>query len=179
MDYQQIIDQLYPAGSRLRDIFITHARQVTALALEIAGRKRLPLDRELIEAAAMLHDIGIYLTDAPSIDCHGSEPYIRHGILGAGLLRARGVDEAIAAVAERHTGAGITVDDIDAQALPLPRRDYQPRTLLERLICYADKFYSKTRLEGAKSIEQVRASMERRGPATAARFEALHREFGS
>lgn len=178
MDYQQIIDQFYPAGSRLRDIFITHARQVTDMALDIAERNRLPLDRELIKAAAMLHDIGIFLTDAPSIECHGTEPYIRHGVLGAELLRSRGVDEAIAAVAERHTGAGITVDDIDVQGLPLPRRDYQPRTLLERLVCYADKFYSKTRLEGAKSLEQVRASMVRRGPATLARFEALHSEFG-
>ncbi len=177
MKYQEIIDQLYPAGSRLRDIYMTHARQVTDLALEIAHRLELPLDDELITAAAMLHDIGICLTDAPSIDCHGSEPYIRHGILGAELLRARGVDERIAAVAERHTGAGITVDDIDAQGLPLPRRDFQPRTLLERLVCYADKFYSKTRLDSPKTLEQARASMARRGPATTARFEALHREF--
>lgn len=127
----------------------------------------------------MLHDIGIYLTDAPDIDCHGTEPYIRHGILGADLLRRRGVDEAIASVAERHTGAGITVDDIDAQGLPLPRCDFSPRTLLERLVCYADKFYSKTRLDSAKTLEQVRASMARRGQSTLARFDALHKEFGA
>ncbi|MDE6308918.1 MAG: HDIG domain-containing protein [Muribaculaceae bacterium] len=177
MDYQSIIDELYPAGSRLRDIYITHASQVADLALEIAARKHLEVDMDQLKAAAMLHDIGIYLTDAPGINCHGSEPYIRHGILGAEVLRARGVDEAIASVAERHTGAGITVDDIDAQGLPLPRRDFSPRTLMERLVCYADKFYSKTRLDSAKTLEQVRASMARRSPSTLARFDELHREF--
>lgn len=163
----------------MRDIYITHARQVTALALDIAARRHLEVDDGQLVAAAMLHDIGICLTDAPSIDCHGTEPYIRHGLLGAELLRSRGVDEAIASVAERHTGAGITVDDIDAQGLPLPRRDFSPRTLLERVVCYADKFYSKTRLDSPKTLEQVRASMAKRGPSTLARFNLLHEEFGS
>lgn len=179
VDYQKIIDELYPAGSRLRDIYITHARQVAALAVDIAAAKHLDVDLDVLTAAAMLHDIGIYLTDAPGIDCYGTEPYIRHGLLGAELLRARGVDDVIASVAERHTGAGITIDDIDAQGLPLPRCDFSPRTLLERLVCYADKFYSKTRLDSAKTLEQVRASMAKRSPSTLARFDALHNEFGS
>ena len=53
----------------------------------------------------MLHDIGIIFTDAPALDCHGTEPYMRHGIIGADLLRSDGVDEYLARVAERHTGA--------------------------------------------------------------------------
>ena len=35
----------------------------------------------------MLHDIGIFQTDAPGIHCFGSQPYICHGRLGAELLR--------------------------------------------------------------------------------------------
>ena len=81
--WQEIIDRYYPAGTRLRDILLSHSRSVAVLALEIATRHNLPLEPSVIESAAMLHDIGIFLTYAPSIECRGTEPYIRHGILGA------------------------------------------------------------------------------------------------
>ncbi len=112
-DYNSIIDRYYPAGTPLRDIYIRHCREVAQKALEIADSAGLPIDRDTIEAAAMLHDIGIFATNAPSIHCTGSEPYIRHGIIGAGLLRKEGAGEEIAAVAERHTGSGITAKDSD------------------------------------------------------------------
>lgn len=177
MDYQKIIDKYYPAGSRLRDIYMKHCRQVADLALQIAEDKHLPLDPAEIEAAAMLHDIGICLTDAPGIDCHGTEPYLRHGLLGGQLLRSEGVPEIYARVAMRHTGAGLTADDIGRFGLPLPPGDYMPETLLEKLICYADKFYSKSGDMQRKSLDRVRQSMEKFGGDTPARFEALHRLF--
>ena len=127
----------------------------------------------------MLHDIGIYATDAPGIDCHGTEPYIRHGILGADLLRREGYPEWAARVAERHTGAGIDDNDIAELHLPLPAgRMLMPQSLLERLICYADKFYSKSGDMQRKPLERVRASMARHSSATLERFERLHAEFG-
>lgn len=177
MNYQAVIDKYYPAGSRLRDIYMLHCRQVADKALAIMRAKNLPLDPGDVEAAAMLHDIGIVMTDAPSIDCHGTEPYLRHGILGAAMLRAEGAPESWARVAERHTGAGLTADDIARFNLPIPAGDYMPRTLLERLVCYADKFYSKSKDMSEKSIERVRASMEKLSPETLSRFDALHREF--
>ena len=85
-DYQRIIDKYYPAGSPLRDIYMRHCRSVANLALDIARRKGLDLSPADIEAAAMLHDIGIVRTDAPGIHCHGSEPYLAHGRIGADLL---------------------------------------------------------------------------------------------
>lgn len=176
-DYQKIIDSYYPAGSRLRDIYMHHCRQVAELSLAIARERRLPLDDGEIEAAAMLHDIGIFLTDAPGIDCHGTEPYIRHGMLGAELLRREGAGELYARVAERHTGAGITAGDVISMNLPLPPRDFMPETLLERLICYADKFYSKSGDMKRKSLDRVRASILRHSEATAERFERLHSEL--
>lgn len=178
MTYQQIIDKYYPQGSRLREILVSHSRQVADLALDIARRKQLPLDPAQIEAAAMLHDIGILRTDAPGIECRGTEPYIRHGLLGAEILRREGAPEEIVRVAMTHTGTGLTADDIAARQLPLPPGDYMPETLLERLICYADKFYSKSRGATRKTLEQVRATMGRLGADTLERFEELHREFG-
>lgn len=179
MKFDYLIDSLYPAGSPGREIFIGHSEAVAGMALEILKRKRLPLDPDEVYAAAMLHDIGICLTDAPSIGCHGKEPYIRHGILGAALLRAEGADEKYARVAERHTGAGLTAAEIESQGLPLPHTDLLPETQLERLVCYADKFFSKSGSNSPKPLEIVRRSMSAHGQATLARFEVLHREFGN
>lgn len=178
MNYQSIIDKYYPAGSTLRDIYMRHCRQVAELALDIARRHNINVDLFDVEVAAMLHDIGIFKTDAPGIHCYGTEPYIMHGIAGATLLREEGVPEHIAAVAERHTGAGITAYDIESMNLPMPPGDYMPRTVLERLVCYADKFYSKSGDMQRKPLERVKASMDRLGEASVRRFESLHREFG-
>lgn len=178
MDYTEIINKYYPAGSVVRDIYLRHCRSVADEALAINRRKQLGLDEELVESSAMLHDIGIIYTHAPSIGCHGTSPYISHGVIGAGMLREAGVDERICAVAERHTGAGLTADEIERQSLPLPHVDLLPRTLLERLICYADKFYSKGGDMKRKPIESVRKSMARFGRASLDRFEALDAEFG-
>lgn len=176
-DYKKIIDLYYPADTPLRDIYLRHCRQVADEALEIARRKHLPLDPLMIEGAAMTHDIGIFATDAPGIECHGTEPYIAHGIIGAALLRKEGAPEEWARVAERHTGSGLTSAEIAAQGLPLPVADYLPETLLERLICYADKFYSKSGAMKRKDLQKVRASMARFGEDSLRRFDALHTEF--
>lgn len=177
-DFDKVIDKYYPAGSRRRDIYMKHCRQVADKALAIARRKGLALDDDDIIAGAMLHDIGIALTDAPGIDCHGTLPYLCHGTAGADLLRREGVDERFARIAERHTGAGITADEVAASGLPLAVRDYLPETLLERLICYADKFYSKSGTMRKKPIERVRASMARHGSDTLARFQEMYNLFG-
>lgn len=178
-DYKAEIDKYYPAGSTVRGILLSHSRQVADLALKINKERALGLDNADVEAAAMLHDIGIVFTDAPGLGCHGSEPYMRHGPIGAAILRRDSAPEWLARVAERHTGAGLTRDDIIAQGLPLdPDGDYMPRTPLERLVCYADCFFSKSGDMQKKSIARVRASMARLGDAVAERFEALVDEFG-
>lgn len=173
MDFQAIIDKYYPEGTSSREIYMRHALQVTEKAIQTAKACNLNLNIDEVRAAAMLHDIGICFTNAPSIGCNGSEPYIKHGIIGAELLRKEGCPEIYARVAERHTGAGITIEDIDSQNLPLPRQDYCPETMLERLVCYADKFFSKSGDMKEKSIESIRHSMQRHSPATLERFIEL------
>lgn len=178
LPYREIIDRHYPAGTLRRDIFMRHSRQVADLALQLLEANALPLDRATVEAAAMLHDIGIFMTHAPAIGCEGSARYIAHGPMGADLLRAEGVDEEIARVAERHTGAGISAEDVAILGLPIPVRDYMPETLLERLVCYADKFYSKSGTMERKTFAQARASVARHGGDSLSRFDAMAREFG-
>ena len=117
----------------------------------------------------MLHDIGIVKCDAPGIECFGTEPYIKHGIIGADMLRAAGFPQH-ARVCERHTGAGIALQDILKQHLPLPHQDFLPETMEEQVICYADKFYSKTHLDRVRTPEQALKSLERFGKEGAERF---------
>lgn len=180
MMWRQIIDIYYPVDRKVRGILLAHSAAVARRALQAAQAHSLPLTPEEITTAAMLHDIGIIRTDAPGIDCHGTEPYMRHGILGAEMLRSQGVEEKYALVAERHTGSGLTREEIISEGLPLPLdRSYMPQSLLEQLICWADCFYSKTRPEEEKPLERVRASLLHHGPASLARFEALEGRFGA
>lgn len=83
MSPQGLIDKYYPEANELRHILLTHSRSVADKALWIADRHpELSLDRDFLYEAAMLHDIGIFLTDADGIYCFGDKPYICHGYLG-------------------------------------------------------------------------------------------------
>ena len=75
MDYQSIIDKYYPVDNELRRLLLKHSRQVADRALLIVDKhKELPVDRQFLEEAAMLHDIGVFRCHAPSIFCEGTEP---------------------------------------------------------------------------------------------------------
>ncbi len=177
MDYQVIINKYYPEDNELRHILLVHSRAVADKALAIADRHpELSLDRQFIEEAAMLHDIGIVRCNAPGIQCFGTEPYICHGRIGAEMLRAEGFPRH-ARVCERHTGAGITRRQIIAQKLPLPQQDFLPETMEEKVICYADKFFSKSHLDEEKTIEQAIASLSKFGEEGVARFREWVKMF--
>lgn len=169
--------QKYCKDEKQLHILVTHSRAVANKALEIARRHpELGADEAFIEEAAMLHDIGIVGVDAPAIACSGTEPYIRHGILGAEILRQEGM-ERHALVCERHTGTGLTLQQIVDQQLPLPHRDMQPQSIEEQIICFADKFFSKTRLDTEKSVEQARRSLEKFGAEGLVKFDAWCERF--
>ena len=170
IDVLSIIDQFYVPDSHLRHLLVTHSTSVADLAVKIAqAHPELEADQTFVYEAAMLHDIGIFRCHAPSIHCMGDEPYICHGRIGAELMRAEGYPRH-ARVCERHTGAGLTKHDIISQKLPLPEEDFLPETIEEKVICYADKFYSKTRLNHEKSFEEALRSLQKFGEEGVLRF---------
>ena len=177
MKPEEIIHRYCMGNAALENILLKHSGDVARRALAIAGNHpELEIDREFLYQAAMLHDIGIVYVDAPAIYCYGTEPYIRHGLLGAELLRKEGLP-AHARVAERHTGTGLTRDEILKQSLPLPPADYVPETLEEQIICYANKFYSKTRLSEEKTFEAALASLRKFGEAGLTVFQEWKLRF--
>lgn len=177
IDPIEIIDCYYSNNTGLRELLIKHSNQVAGKALSIAdNHPELELDRGFLYQGAMLHDIGIFKTNAPSIFCYGSEPYICHGYIGAVLLEEYGRTNNLdlsrhARVACRHTGTGLTQEQIIRDNLPLPHIDFLPETTDEIVICFADKFFSKSRPETEKTVQQVRSSLEKFGGETVTRFD--------
>ncbi len=173
----ELIDVYYPEQNRLREILLTHSEAVARKALFVADRHpELALDRTFLYEAALLHDVGIFLTDAPDIECFGRSPYICHGYLGADLVRSHGFDRH-AWVCERHTGAGLSLDEIIGRRLPLPHRDMRPVSLEEQVVCFADKFYSKSHLAKVKTVEGARKSIAKHGEEGVVRFDEWCKVF--
>lgn len=182
LDCLSIIQRYYTPGNDDYLVLVSHSRQVADLAVKLSQRLLdcgTPIDIEFVEEAAMLHDIGMCRTNAPGIHCHGTEPYILHGILGRRMLDGMGLYRH-GRVCERHTGSGITAAEIIAQHLPIdPPRDLLPETLEEKVVCYADKFFSKSRPdEPPKTMERARQSLAKFGGETLQRFDALVELFG-
>lgn len=164
-----IIDKYYPEDDKLKRLLLKHSGDVAQKALEIVRRHpELGADAQFVHDAAMLHDIGICMTDAPGIHCHGTDPYILHGIDGGKMLRGEGYPD-FARVCERHTGTGITIDQIRSRNLPMPEADYSPETIEEQIVCYADKFFSKSHPDRVRTVAQTAKSLEKFGE------ESLHR----
>ena len=173
----EIIENYYPIDRDVYKILVAHSRDVATKALQIASmHPEMNLDLQFVEEAAMLHDIGIIYTNAPDLDCHGERPYICHGYLGHDLLMKEGFPKH-ALVCERHTGTGLSLQHIIDSKLPIPHRDMMPLSLEEQLICFADKFYSKTKLGQEKTQDQIEKSLLRHGEETAARFAAWRKLF--
>ena len=172
-----IIKKYYEEESILYKILLDHSFSVADKALSIAKmHPEMNLDIAFIYEAAMLHDIGIFRTNAPDIHCFGEFPYICHGYLGSDIMKNEGFPRH-ALVCERHTGAGISLENILKNNLPVPKRDMLPESLEEQLICFADKFYSKTRPDKEKAIDKIRKNLFKHGEVSVKRFDDWCRLF--
>lgn len=128
-------DLLREAGCSRR--VIAHCQAVRDLADEYFHNGLM--DRETLDAGALLHDIG-----------RGSTHGIEHAQAGAAICRDHGLSERVARVVECHLGAGLTPDE--CSLLRLAPIDCIPRALEERVVANADNL-----LEGIRrvSIERV------------------------
>jgi len=146
---------------------IEHCKTVSGFAVKVAKafqRKGFNIDLQLVEISALLHDIGRSKTH--SVD---------HGIIGGKITRSLGLPKSVVNIIERHVGGGVPKEE--AEQLGWPARDYLPRTLEEKIVCYADK-----RVEGLRTvpIEQAiktyEASLGKKHPAID-RIKRLHEEI--
>ena len=183
MNPLEILARHHDPASPTFEILLVHSILIARKAREIARgyAERNPGERpdlDFLSEAALLHDIGIGLCAAPELHCSGTEPYLCHGILGRQILEEEGLP-LHALVCERHTGAGITCEEVREGELPLPERDYLPVSLEEKIICVADKFYSKkpTKLWKEKEPGAIARRMDRWGPRVRERWDELAGSF--
>ncbi len=140
---------------------------MTKVAVRIANvyrSKGYRVDLRLVEAGALLHDIGRSQT-------HGLE----HGAVGGQIARRLGMPMELAHIIERHVGAGLTQDE--ARRNNLPRGNYVPETLEEKIVCYADKLIEGAHEVGIDStIDSFSQELGVDHPAIK-RLQNLHREM--
>ena len=172
MDPIILISKYYKPKSKAYQILVGHSQMVAEKSIRIAqNHPELNPDLQFIEEASMIHDIGIFMTNAPNLFCFGDFPYLAHGYLGCELVTSLGFPEH-GLVCERHTGVGISREEILTQKLPLPSRDLIPETVEEQIIAFADKFFSKSKeIYKEQTIADVRKSISKFGPGNLKRFE--------
>ncbi|NKZ05192.1 HD domain-containing protein [Actinomadura latina] len=176
-DEIRALHRKHAPGREAFELVWTHCVIVGEIAEQIMARTGPRVDRDLVRAGCLLHDIGVYrLYDANGrIDFR---QYVRHGVLGHELLREEGFPEEICRFCSCHTGMGLTREDIERQGLPVPPGDYVAESDEERLVMYADKFHSKTDPPTFVSAETYAVHVRRFGAEKAAAFEAMRALFG-
>ncbi len=100
--------------------------EISKLLSERAKKQGHAVNEEAALAGALLHDIGRSKTQL-----------VGHGHVGADILEKEGVDAVVVEIVRRHVGAGISQKE--ASALGFPAGDYVPRTLEQKIVCFADK----------------------------------------
>ncbi len=143
---------------------INHCEEVAKLALEIASKlekKGLKVDLKLVEAGALLHDIGRSKSHA-----------VDHGVVGAKIAELEGLPEAVVRIIKRHVGGGITAQE--AERFGWPKDVYEPVTLEEKLVSYADKLIDSSKRVPI-DLEIERLQVEHRDAAE--RVRKLHEEI--
>jgi len=146
---------------------IRHAIVVHGLAYYMGSRlyaKGRRIDLDLLQIGALLHDIGRSKTHT-----------VKHGYVGAQILREKGMGERLALIIERHVGGGI--DREEAAELGLPPRNYIPVSLEEKIVCYADKLVaSKELISFRETLREFRRKLGSEHHSIA-RLERLHEEM--
>ena len=178
MTISELISEVCGDNLSLKELLVHHSRQVAEMAMRVVeNHPELQLDENVIYAGAMLHDIGIVKCDAPAIFCYGSAPYMQHGPLGAELLMkllngSESIDcgdgkfvsaASVARICARHTGTGLP--------------GFEPETPEEKVVCYADKFFSKSHPEHERTVDEVRKSLSKWGDANVRIFNEWEREY--
>ncbi len=148
---------------------IAHCTAVADLAVRIAKackKKGLNVDIKLVEAGALLHDIGRSKTHA-----------VDHVIRGVEVARSLNLPESVVSIIERHAGGGITLDE--AKKLGWPIKSYLPNALEEKIVTYADKLIEGLRrVPIERTIKKLSRELGENHPSVI-RVKMLHEEFSS
>jgi uncharacterized protein len=144
---------------------ISHCEAVARLALDTANKlekKGLKINIELVEAGALLHDLGRSKTHT-----------VDHAVVGAEIAKSAGLPETVIRIIKRHVGGGITAEE--AEKFGWPKDVYVPLTLEEKIVSNSDKLIEQSKIGPIDlTIEHLR--MEHKNDA-AERVRKIHEEI--
>lgn len=142
------------------DEIIAHCEAVRKIAVKIAEKAHANI--QLVEAGALLHDIGRSKTQG-----------IMHGVEGVKIAKKFDLPLSIVNIIERHLGAGIPLEE--AVALGLPPKDYMPLTLEEKIVAHADNLIDNERKHPIE--KEVEKALKKGHTKHAKRLMTLHQEL--
>jgi len=162
---EECISLLKEVGAQ--EELIEHGKAVADLALKMCEMYDLHhhekrCNTALVEAGALLHDIG-------RVKTHD----IAHNIQGSKILREKGYPEELCLIVERHIGAGVDVNE--AEKFGLPRRNYIPQRVEEKIVAHADNL-----IDGTKRIkvqDLIRKLVDKEELKIASRIIRLHNKL--
>jgi len=132
-------------------------RDVAVVMAQLAGA-----NVEVVEAGALLHDIGRSKT-------HG----IHHAVEGVRIAQQLRLPQEIIHIIERHIGAGLLKEE--SKQLGLPEKEYLPQTLEEKIVTHADNLIDKGKVQ---PIEKEIEKAKKKGLFVLAhRIQQLHDEL--
>ena len=154
----ECIRLLTEAGCKRR--VIVHCCTVWTMAEAIA--RRIDCDVDLLRAGAFLHDIG------RSVD-HS----IMHAVIGASIAADLGLPREVVEIIRKHVGAGL--DEQDVIEMGLPKGNYIPDTIEQKIVCHADNMVSDNKfVPHTYSVDRLMHKGSVRG---ARRIADLHKEL--
>ena len=143
---------------------VAHCEAVRDLAVQLCEVVSLPVDRDLVEAGALLHDLGRVRTQGLL--------HVAEGVWLAGQL---GLPEKIRCIIQRHVGAGLS--SAEAQEAGLPPGHYLPETPEEKIVAYADNLvYGHRVMTFEESVQRFSTTLGRESPVVRRMFD-LHHEI--
>jgi uncharacterized protein (TIGR00295 family) len=142
---------------------MNHVKAVHQFAIIIGNRlieHGYEINMPLIEAGALLHDIG-----------RSKVHDLSHAIVGSEIAERLGLSGDLISIIKNHIGAGITKEE--ALKNGLPGEDFIPITLEEKIVAAADNLAAGDRLQ---TIKQHEKNLFKKGIHEGAkRCVALHR----
>lgn len=154
----ECIRLLTEAGCKRR--VIVHCCTVWTMAEAMA--RRIDCDIDLLRAGAFLHDIG------RSVD-HS----IMHAVIGASIADDLGLPREVVEIIRKHVGAGL--DEQDVIEMGLPKGNYIPDTIEQKIVCHADNMVSDNKfVPHTYSVDRLMHKGSIRG---ARRIADLHKEL--
>lgn len=167
----------YAPNDEYYELVKIHGEIVYEIAEEIASRIDTEVNMPILQASCLLHDIGSYVfLGARNFSKDFARCYPGHAIFGAKILQDEGLDDRIWQAIETHVLQGIAARKVQNTSFALPEKDYIPRTIEAKLLCYADRFHSKHPV--FNDFDDFIKRLEKRLPNQAQKLKEWSEDFG-